>query len=269
MPYAGVNGQRFYYEISGDGEVVVLLHGALADADVMEAPSTGLASGFRALRIDRRGHGRTTPPIQAPVPLEEEAADVLAILDWFSAPKAHLLAHDEGAEVAIEIALKAPDRVLSMGLLAPTVEGFPWSAETIQRRVELYSTLKVDAKAAISQKLLAGHAFDVVREHEYMDERLREIFLRAAAAPETLARAVRPEPTQLSRLGSISCRTAVFYGDRDDPDRIRCAEAIASAIPGAEKHALPGLSRFLHVEEPRAVMRQLTDFFLPEPEIEP
>lgn len=267
MPYAGVNGQRFYYEVSGDGEVVVLLHGLLACTSVMEAPSTGLASGFRALRIDRRGHGQTTPPIQAPVPLEDEAADVLALLDWFSAPKGHLLAHDEGAEVAIEIALRSPDRVLSMGLLAPTVEGFAWSAETLQKRAELFATLKVDPKAA-AQKFLAGHAFDVVREHDYMEERLKDMFLHAAASPETLARAVRPEPTQLSRLGSITCRTAVFIGDRDDPDRIRCAEAIAAAIPGAEKHVFPGLSRFLHIEEPRAVMRQLTDFFIPEPEIE-
>ena len=59
MPYAGVRGQRFYYEVGGEGETVVLLHGVLANADIMEAPATGLASGFRAARLDRRGCGRT------------------------------------------------------------------------------------------------------------------------------------------------------------------------------------------------------------------
>ena len=54
MPFAGVRDQRFYYEVGGEGDLVILLHGALANADLMEAPATGLASGFRALRFDRR-----------------------------------------------------------------------------------------------------------------------------------------------------------------------------------------------------------------------
>lgn len=267
MPYAGVNGQRLYYEVGGDGETVVLLHGALASADLMEAPATGLASGFRALRLDRRGHGRSTP-ITAPVPLQEEAADIAALLDWFSVDKAHFLAHDEGAEVAIEFALAYPARTGSLGLLAPTVEGFPWAAETLQKRAELFGQLRVDRKAAITTKVVASPAFDVVREHEFLDERLADLFLRANAPPESLARAVRPEPTQLTRLGHVTARTGVFVGDRDDPERLRCAETIARAISGAELVVFPGLSRFLHVEEARAVMRRLTDFYLPEPEIE-
>ena len=78
MPYAGVRGQRFYYEVGGEGEFVLLLHGVLASADIMEAPATGLASGFRAARLDRRGCGRTTPATDGPVPLNEEADDILA-----------------------------------------------------------------------------------------------------------------------------------------------------------------------------------------------
>ena len=122
MPYAGVNGQRLYYEVGGEGELLVLLHGAFSDADTMEAPATGLSSGFRVVRYDRRGHGRTGEAA-GPVSLADEAADLAAFLDWFSVPAAHVLAHDEGAEVALELALSAPGRVLSLGLLAPTLEG--------------------------------------------------------------------------------------------------------------------------------------------------
>src|SRR5439155_18013935 len=123
MPLASLNGQRLYYEVGGEGEVAVLLHGAYADADVMEAPATGLASGFRVLRFDRRGHGRSGA-LTDPVSLSDEATDVAALLDWFGVEAAHLLAHDDGGQVAIEFALNQPDRTLSMALLAPTVEGF-------------------------------------------------------------------------------------------------------------------------------------------------
>ena len=70
------------------------------------------------------------------------------------------------------------------------------------------------------------------------------------------------------RLGAVSARTFVLVGERDTEDRIRSAKTIAAGIPGAELALLPDASRFLHIEESRAVMRRLTDFFLPEPEIE-
>src|SRR5512141_2511491 len=121
MPYAGVNGQRLYYEVGGDGDPIVLLHGFLGNADLMEAPATGLGSGFRAIRIDRRLCGRSEGP-PGPVSLADEVADLVALLDWFGAAAAHFVAHDEGAEVAIEVALTRPDRIRSMALLAPSLE---------------------------------------------------------------------------------------------------------------------------------------------------
>lgn len=270
MPYAGVNGQRLYYEVGGDGEVMALVHGAWADADMMEAPATGLGSGFRAVRYDRRGHGRTGSS-EAPVPLEDEAADLAAFLDWFGAPAAHLLAHDEGAEVAIAFALAAPARVLSLGLLAPTLEGFAWSPETAKARAELAAAMALagGAERAVRELLVPSPAFDAARGHDGLEERLLRMFLRSAPPSARFARPPRTDgPPQAARLGEISARTAIFVGDRDETDRLRCAEAIADGIPGAELVTFPGLGRFLHVEEPRPVMRRMTDFFLPEPELE-
>ena len=84
MPFAGVRDQRFYYEVGGEGDLVILLHGALANADLMEAPATGLASGFRALRFDRRGCGRTTPAIttMSPVAATPSTSPTPASSNW-------------------------------------------------------------------------------------------------------------------------------------------------------------------------------------------
>ncbi len=267
MPYATVNGQRLYYEVGGDGDTVVLLHGALASADIMEAPATGLASGFRSLRIDRRGAGRSSPT-EGPVSLADDVADLAALLDWFGVSGTHFLTHDDGAEIAIEFALTHPAKTLSIGLLAPMVDGFQLSPEGASAHAELISALRVDPKWALSAKFLASTALDVVREHEYMFERISDLYGRAAGSVHQLERPPREGPSQFERLGEIQARTGVFVGERDDADRNRCAQAIAAAIPGAELVTFPELSRFLHVEEPRVVMRRLTDFFMPEPEIE-
>lgn len=268
MPYAGVRDQRFYYEVGGDGEFVVLLHGALANADLMEAPATGLASGFRAARLDRRGCGRTTPPTGGPVPLNEEADDVLALLDWFSIEKVHFVGHDEGAEVALEFALRNPGRTGSIALLAPSLEGFSLSPEAAAAAADLRAAMKSDPVKAFEEKFFPSPIFDAAREREGIFERIADIYRRFPQSPGRLDRTPRSGAALAGRLGTVSARTFVLVGERDEADRIRCARAIAAGIPGAEIALVPDTSRFLHVEESRAVMRRLTDFFLPEPEIE-
>ena len=266
MPYAVLNGRRLYYEVGGEGETVVLLHGSFANADILEGPATAISSGFRAVRFDRRGHGRSSVAPE-PLPLAEEAAEVAAFLDWFSIEKAHLLAHDDGSEIALQFALDHPTRTLSLALLAPTVEGFPWSADTAAARHELLAEFTRHPRQAIEEKWLPSHLFDVVREHEGLFDRIASVYRTALLAGGSLERPPHDGPTQAERLGEIRVRTAILAGDHEDKDRLRCASALVRGIPGAEGIAFPGLSRFLHLEDPRHVVRRLTDFYIPpEPE---
>jgi len=265
MPYAAVNGRRLYYEVGGEGETVVLLHGSFANADILEGPATAIASGFRALRLDRRGHGRSSDAPE-PLALADEASEIAALLDWFSTDKAHLLAHDDGAEVALQFALDYPGRVLSLALLAPTLEGFAWKEETRAARHELLAAFVRDPRKAIAEKWLPSRIFDVARGSESTIEHLEDIYGAARVAGGSLERPAHAGPPQAQRLGEIRARTAVLVGDREDAERIQCASAIARGIRGAEGMTFEGLSRFLHMEDGRRVMRRLTDFYIPPEE---
>jgi pimeloyl-ACP methyl ester carboxylesterase len=267
MPIASVNGQRLYYEVGGDGEMAVLLHGAYTDADVMEAPATGLESGFRVLRFDRRGHGRSGS-LAEPISLTDESNDVAALLDWFGAPTAHILAHDQGAEVAIQFALEHPDRTQSLALHAPTVEGFAWDPLVASWRSELEMAMGLDTKKAIEDMWLPSPVFDVTREREGMFDRVAAMYRRHNGSPSRFPRVSTSVLPQANRLAEIKAPTLILVGDRDETDRLRCAEFLADGIPGAELVTFPGLGHFLHIEESRPVMRRLTDFYIPEGEIE-
>jgi pimeloyl-ACP methyl ester carboxylesterase len=266
MPYAVLGGQRLYYEVGGEGEAVVLLHGSFANADILEGPATAIASGFRALRIDRPGHGRSSDAPD-PVSLANEAAGIAALLDWFSTEKAHLLSHDDASEVALQFALDFPGRTLSLALLAPTLEGFPWSEETAAARHDLLAAFAHNPRAAIEDKWLASPLFEVAKTHEGLFDRLAAIYRSARVAGGSLERPPHAGPTQAQRLGEIRVRTSILAGDHEDKDRLRCASALVRGIVGAAGIAFPSLSRFLHLEDPRHVMRRLTDFYIPpEPE---
>ncbi len=262
MPYATINGRRLYYEVSGEGETVVLLHGSFADGDLLEGPATAISSGFRALVLDRRGHGRSADAPE-PLSLAEEAAELAALLDWFSTEKAHLLSHDDGSEVALQFALDFPARTLSLALLAPTLEGFAWSPETVAARHDLLAAFARNPRQAIEEKWLTSPLFEVARTQEGLFDRIAAVYRTARLAGGSLERPAHDGPTQAQRLGEIRAKTAILAGDRDEKDRLRCASALLRGIAGAEGIVIPGASRFLHLEDARHVMRRLTDFYIP------
>jgi 3-oxoadipate enol-lactonase len=265
MPYTNLGGRRFYYEVGGEGETVLLLHGSLADADILGAPASAISSGFRTLRLDRRGHGRSSDAPE-PLSLADEAKELASLLDWFSTEKAHLLAHDDGAEVAIQFALDFPVRTLSLVLLAPTLEGFPWSADAMARRRDLLAACELNLANAIEEHVLSSPDFAVAKETDGLFDRLAAIYRRARLAGGSRERPPHSGPTQAARLGEIRARTAVLVGDREKSERLRCAAAIVQGIHGAEGMTFAGTSRFLHMEDPRHIMRRLTDFYIPPEE---
>ncbi|HEX5855460.1 MAG TPA: alpha/beta fold hydrolase [Thermoanaerobaculia bacterium] len=265
MPYANQGGRRFYYEVGGEGETVLLLHGSYADADILEAPASAVSSGFRALCLDRRGHGRSSDAPE-PLSLADEAKELASLLDWFSTETVHLLAHDDGAEVAIQLALDFPVRTLSLVLLAPTLEGFSWSASAAASRRDRFAACERNLANAIEEHVLASPAFAVAKETDGLFDRLATIYRRARLAGGSRERPPHSGPTQAARLGEIRARTAVLVGDREEPDRLRCAATIVQGIRGAEGMTFAGTSRFLHMEDSRHIMRRLTDFYIPPEE---
>ena len=267
MPYAGVGGRRLYYEVGGEGETVVLLHGSFANADILEGPATAISSGFRAVRFDRRGTAARGDAAE-PLPLAEEAAEIAAFLDWFSTEKAHLLAHDDGSEIALQFALDFPDRTLSLAFLAPTLEGFPWREETRAARRAPPRDFRARSRSARSRRRGSRRrVFDVARENEVTFERLEDIYGTARVAGGSLERPPHPGPSQAQRLGEIHAQDdgprRATARSREHPVRFAPSCAGSTEPSGS---TFPGLARFLHMEDGRHVMRRLTDFYIPPEE---
>ncbi|MGD9527147.1 alpha/beta fold hydrolase [Pseudonocardia sp.] len=121
--YADADGVHVAYGVFGDGPVDVLLLDPTfvpVDAFLEEPHLAGalarLAGGRRVIAPDRRGLGLSDPVAAPPTP-EDWAADALAVLDAAGAPRAHVLANDSTAPVALLLAARHPGRVATITLV--------------------------------------------------------------------------------------------------------------------------------------------------------
>ena len=116
--YAPVNGLKMYYEVHGSGEPVVLLHGAFMTITNNWSGWIGeLAKTRKVIAIEMQGHGRTGD-IERDISSENLADDVAALLDHLKIPKADLLGYSMGGGVAMQCAIRHPDKVRKVVVLS-------------------------------------------------------------------------------------------------------------------------------------------------------
>ena len=109
--YAPVNGLKMYYEIHGQGEPVVLLHGAfMAVTDEWSDFARELSKTRKVIAVEMQGHGRTAD-IKRDITYENLADDVAGLLDYLKVPSSDIVGYSLGGGVAIECAIRHPDKV--------------------------------------------------------------------------------------------------------------------------------------------------------------
>ncbi len=118
-------GYTLSYESHGTGDrVVVLLHGILLDANVNRRVAEELtAHGYRVVLLDLLGHGRSSRPGHASLHrMDLYARQVLALLDELDLPSAVIGGVSLGADVALQVAVAAPERVRALIVEMPVLE---------------------------------------------------------------------------------------------------------------------------------------------------
>jgi len=118
--YAPVNGLKMYYEVHGSGEPVVLLHGAfMTITNNWDGWIGELSKTRKVIAVEMQGHGRTAD-IERDISSENLADDVAALLDHLKIPKADLIGYSMGGGVAMQCAIRHPDKVRKVVVISST-----------------------------------------------------------------------------------------------------------------------------------------------------
>lgn len=118
--YAPVNGLKMYYEVHGSGEPVVLLHGAfMTITNNWDGWISELSKTRKVIAVEMQGHGRTAD-IARDITDENLADDVAALLSHLKIPRADLIGYSMGGGVAMQCAIRHPDKVRKAVILSST-----------------------------------------------------------------------------------------------------------------------------------------------------
>jgi pimeloyl-ACP methyl ester carboxylesterase len=131
--YAPVNGLNMYYEIHGSGEPLVLLHGsymAISNNFNWTRWIGEFAKTRRVIAVEMQGHGRTAD-INRDFSYEYLADDIAALLDYLKIEQADLLGYSMGGGVAMQVAIRHPDKVRKVVSMSAVFRHDGWVQEAL------------------------------------------------------------------------------------------------------------------------------------------
>jgi len=261
--FLSFNGTRLFYEVAGEGEPVVFLHGFALDSRMWDAQFAALAARYRVIRYDLRGFGRSGEPRVGSQ--YSHFDDLVALLDRLgvSAP-AHLIGQGMGGRYALEFALLHPDRVKSLVLLDPVVDGWAWSREWLEAYMPVFEAGR-SGNAEAAKEAWRTHPLFASLRGKTADPRAYARFVQMVDDYSGwhfvhIDPAQRIAPTALKQLDRVHVPVLILVGEHDWADFQRIADRLARGIAGAQRVVLPGAGHLGNMEIPDEVNRRIADF---------
>ena len=216
----GVEGIEMYYETSGQGEPLVLLHGFGGSGSVWNQFVPELSNHYRVIVPDLRGHGRSTNPSDE-FTHRQSARDIFALLDRLAIRRVRGMGISTGGMTLLHMATRDPARIEAMILIGATIY-FPEPARAIMRRSTVESLTPDD--------------FGRMRRiHKHGDEQIRSLRRQFHAFKDSYDDMNFTGPF----LSTITARTLIVHGDRDEFFPVSIPVEMYQSIPRAALWIMP------------------------------
>jgi esterase len=145
-----VNGVSLYYEEHGAGQPVVCIHGTGSSAAFWADAADELATRGRAIVYDRRGCFRSERPEPYATTLHQQTDDAAALIDALGPAPAIVNGRSYGGAIALDLALRYPDRVRALVLLEAADIGLPLSEPATRWMADVEEQVLAAAETNVS-----------------------------------------------------------------------------------------------------------------------
>jgi 3-oxoadipate enol-lactonase len=253
MPFVDRRDARIWWQSDGSGPPVLLIMGLGMPLDMWHPLMPALTRGYRAIRLDNRGSGRSSIPA-GPYLVEQMAEDAAAVLDAAGEGNAHVIGASLGGLIAQELAIRHPNRVRSLVLMCTGVGGPQAPRTAVQQRI--------DSGERVPPAEMVSLLFAPTTRRERIDESL-EVLMRQPVSPEGLANQVaggRAYGGSYERLSQVRQPALILHGTGDQIVDPANAQLLASALPQARLELLEGAGHGLLTDEPQRSANLITEF---------
>jgi len=254
-----ISGSKIYYEESGSGSAIVLLHDGLLDSASWDEVWRPLARKYHVIRYDRRGYGRSDPATSPFSPAE----DLAKLLRHLKVEHALIAGSSSGGALAIDFAIKHPKMVDGLFLIGPVLHGMEYSAEFQTRANRNNEPMKRDDVRAMARNW-SQDRFLIAGANENARQKLYEHLLANADKLEKYDSGLEEKllPPASKRLAEIKASTVILEGDHDIADVHAHCDAIKAGISGSKRIVVNEAGHLIQLEKPDEVVKRLQDFAL-------
>jgi pimeloyl-ACP methyl ester carboxylesterase len=273
MDRATIEGVELEFEIRGTGEPVVFVHaGVFADWFKPLLEESALTGHYRMVSYHRIGYAGSSR-VAGPVSIAQQAAQLRSLMRRLGIERAHIVGHSSGGNIALQLALDAPDSVRSLALLEPALVAAPsgpqkdsaatGSSLQIGPVLQLYDAGDKAGAVDAWMRAVGGQSYRAA-----LDRALPDAFDQAVADADTFfgqelpavrqwsftrEEAIRITQPVLAVLGAKSTEVSPVFGKRQ--------ELLLAWLPKVEAFLLPDATHLLHVQNPRVMAAGLAAFF--------
>jgi len=248
MPTLDLDGRQLYYEVHGEGEPLLCVHGLAVDTLGWALQVPAFSERHQTVIFDNRDVGQSSY-VTGDYEVADMSGDALALADSLQLDSFHLLGISMGGAIAQEVALAAPDRVRSLTLAVTFARGGAWArglSDTWGARVR-----EMPRERHVDELLLMTLSEEFYENAEGV-KFLRDLMLQNPNPqdPEGFARqlAASSRHDTAQRLSELSLPVQVIGGDHDILVPVWKSQELAGLIDGATLTVLPSAPHGLQLE---------------------
>jgi pimeloyl-ACP methyl ester carboxylesterase len=239
-----------YYEIHGEGEPLLLLHGGTVSIEAFANQIPFVATEFRVIAPEQMGHGRSADAIDREFHYHDMAEDTVELMTQLRIESAFIVGWSDGGILGVDIAIHHPNRVRKLACAGTNFRVDGMDKESLQ----WLSTVKPEDWPRLYREAYERLSPDGPSHWPIVLRRLVNMFLS--------------EPNYMpEQIAAIRAPTLVIVGDHD---MVRPEHALEMfrLIPGAQLCVIPHAGHGVPVSQPKR-WNEMVLTFLKEPAVAP
>lgn len=255
--YAPVYKGSLYYEVTGTGQPLLLIHAGVADCSMWDKQMDVFSHAYRVIRYDTRGYGQShTETTQF-----SNRQDILDLFKHLGVEKAVVIGISRGGQIAIDFTIEHPEFVSALVAVATGISGYEYHAddneqarhenEIFTHMDELWEKKAWDELADLEAHVWTdGPSQPIGRVSPQIRDYVRNIVRANYTRQDGQATPIPLDPPAINRLSEIKKPTLILIGEYDSGGTLAVADELECQIPLARKVGIPESAHMIPLEQP-------------------